>query len=45
MAQTLKYFYLIFSPPDVLSLDKYVFTSGGHPLKIPDHIKAIFESQ
>ncbi|KAJ5175080.1 uncharacterized protein N7482_000957 [Penicillium canariense] len=38
MAQTLKYFYLIFSFPDVLSLDKYVFNSAGHPLKIPEHM-------
>lgn len=35
MAQTLKYFYLMFSPPDVLSLDHYVFNSAGHPLKLP----------
>ena len=24
LAETLKYFYLIFSPPDVMSLDDYV---------------------
>jgi mannosyl-oligosaccharide alpha-1,2-mannosidase len=35
MAQTLKYFYLMFSAPDVLSLDHYVFNSAGHPLKLP----------
>lgn len=35
MAQTLKYFYLIFSTPDVLSLDSYVFNSAGHPFKLP----------
>ena len=30
-SKTLKYYYLIFSSPDVLSLDDYVFNSGGHP--------------
>lgn len=45
MAQSLKYFYLIFSPPDVLSLDEYVFNSGGHPLKIPEHTEAGVEFQ
>lgn len=35
MSQTLKYFYLIFSSPDLLSLNDYIFTSGGHPLRIP----------
>lgn len=35
MAQTLKYFYLMFSSPDVLSLDEYVFNSAGHPFKLP----------
>ncbi|KAH8819859.1 glycoside hydrolase family 47 protein [Xylogone sp. PMI_703] len=33
LAETLKYFYLIFSPPDVISLDKYVFNTEAHPLK------------
>jgi mannosyl-oligosaccharide alpha-1,2-mannosidase len=28
--QTLKYFYLVFSEPDVLSLDDWVFGSHGH---------------
>jgi mannosyl-oligosaccharide alpha-1,2-mannosidase len=35
MSQTLKYFYLMFSPPDLISLDDYVFSAGGHPLKRP----------
>lgn len=39
MAQTLKYFYLMFSAPDALSLDKYVFNSGGHPLKLPQFVE------
>lgn len=32
-AETLKYFYLIFSPPDVVSLDEYVFNTEAHPLR------------
>ncbi|ORY12709.1 glycoside hydrolase [Clohesyomyces aquaticus] len=35
MAETLKYFYLVFSEPDVISLDDYVFNTEAHPLKIP----------
>lgn len=34
-AETLKYFYLIFSDPDVVSLDKYVFNTEAHPFKRP----------
>ncbi|KAJ2905772.1 glycoside hydrolase family 47 protein [Zalerion maritima] len=35
LAETLKYFYLIFSPPDLISLDHYVFNTEAHPLKRP----------
>jgi mannosyl-oligosaccharide alpha-1,2-mannosidase len=35
LAETLKYFYLIFSPPDVISLDDYVLNTEAHPLKRP----------
>lgn len=35
MAETLKYFYLIFSDPDLISLDDYVLNTEAHPLKIP----------
>ena len=34
-AETLKYFYLIFSPPDLVSLDEYVFNTEAHPLRRP----------
>jgi mannosyl-oligosaccharide alpha-1,2-mannosidase len=34
MAETLKYFYLVFSEPDLISLDDYVFNTEAHPLKI-----------
>ncbi|KAK7954205.1 glycosyl hydrolase family 47 protein [Apiospora saccharicola] len=33
MGETLKYFYLIFSEPDLVSLDEYVFNTEAHPLK------------
>jgi len=33
-AETLKYAYLIFAPPEVLDLDKFVFNTEAHPLKI-----------
>jgi mannosyl-oligosaccharide alpha-1,2-mannosidase len=35
LAETLKYFYLIFSEPDVVSLDEWVFNTEAHPLKRP----------
>jgi mannosyl-oligosaccharide alpha-1,2-mannosidase len=34
-AETLKYFYLIFSEPDLISLDEYVFSTEAHPFKRP----------
>jgi hypothetical protein len=33
-AETLKYLYLIFSPTDVMPLDKFVFNTEAHPLGI-----------
>ncbi|OKL59206.1 hypothetical protein UA08_05920 [Talaromyces atroroseus] len=33
MAETLKYFYLIFSEPDLISLDDYVLSTEAHPFK------------
>lgn len=37
LAETLKYFYLIFSEPDVISLDEYVLNTEAHPLRRPSH--------
>lgn len=34
LAETLKYLYLLFSPPSVIPLDKWVFNTEAHPLKI-----------
>jgi mannosyl-oligosaccharide alpha-1,2-mannosidase len=33
LGETLKYFYLIFSETDVISLDEYVFNTEAHPFK------------
>ncbi|KAI1314623.1 hypothetical protein EDD11_001922 [Mortierella claussenii] len=35
LGQTLKYLYLIFSPPDIASLDEFLFTTEGHLMKYP----------
>jgi len=35
LAETLKYFYLIFSEPSLISLDEYVFNTEAHPLRRP----------
>lgn len=35
-AETLKYAYLIFTEPDVVSLDNYVFNTEGHPFQRPN---------
>ncbi|KAJ4718777.1 alpha-1,2-Mannosidase [Melia azedarach] len=34
LAETLKYFYLLFSPPSVISLDEWVLNTEAHPLRI-----------
>ncbi|CEH17862.1 Mannosyl-oligosaccharide alpha-1,2-mannosidase and related glycosyl hydrolases [Ceraceosorus bombacis] len=34
-AEVAKYYYLLFSPPDLISLDDYVFTTEAHPLLLP----------
>jgi mannosyl-oligosaccharide alpha-1,2-mannosidase len=33
MGETLKYFYLIFSEPGLISLDEFVFNTEAHPLR------------
>jgi len=35
LAETLKYFYLMFSDPNLISLDDYVLNTEAHPFKIP----------
>lgn len=34
LAETLKYLYLLFSPPSLIPLDEWVFNTEAHPLKI-----------
>ncbi|CAG8491029.1 16214_t:CDS:2 [Cetraspora pellucida] len=34
LAETLKYFYLLFGPDDLIPLDKYVFNTEAHPFPI-----------
>ncbi|CAJ2502857.1 Uu.00g102510.m01.CDS01 [Anthostomella pinea] len=33
MGETLKYFYLVFSEPDLISLDEWVFNTEAHPFR------------
>ncbi|RVX07853.1 Mannosyl-oligosaccharide 1,2-alpha-mannosidase MNS2 [Vitis vinifera] len=35
LAETLKYLYLLFSPPSVIPLDEWVFNTEAHPFRIP----------
>ncbi|KAK7531246.1 glycosyl hydrolase family 47 protein [Phyllosticta citricarpa] len=35
MSGTLKYFYLLFSEPELFSLDDFVFNTEAHPFRIP----------
>ncbi|KAM0811434.1 putative alpha-1,2-Mannosidase [Seiridium cardinale] len=35
LAETLKYFYLLYTTPDVISLDDYVLNTEAHPFKRP----------
>ncbi|KAI1396771.1 endoplasmic reticulum mannosyl-oligosaccharide 1,2-alpha-mannosidase [Hypoxylon fuscum] len=35
LAETLKYFYLLFSTPDIISLDDYVLNTEAHPFLRP----------
>lgn len=35
LAETLKYFYLLYATPDVISLDDWVLNTEAHPFKRP----------
>jgi mannosyl-oligosaccharide alpha-1,2-mannosidase len=37
LAETLKYFYLIFTDPEEMSLDDFVLNTEAHPFRIPYH--------
>lgn len=34
LAETLKYLFLLFSPDDVLPLDKWLFNTEAHPVRL-----------
>ena len=36
LAETLKYFYLVFADPDLVSLDEWVLNTEAHPLRRAD---------
>ena len=35
LAETLKYFYLLYSTPDTISLDDWVLNTEAHPFRRP----------
>ncbi|KAI1338365.1 glycoside hydrolase family 47 protein [Xylariaceae sp. FL0016] len=37
LAETLRYFYLVFSPPDLINLDEFVLNTEAHPMRRPSH--------
>lgn len=39
LAETLKYFYLLFADEDVVSLDQWVLNTEAHPFRRPDFVK------
>ncbi|KAL7276469.1 hypothetical protein RUND412_000531 [Rhizina undulata] len=39
LAETLKYYYLLFSEPDLVSLDDYILNTEAHPLQRPKNRK------
>ncbi|KAF2662389.1 glycoside hydrolase family 47 protein [Lophiostoma macrostomum CBS 122681] len=39
LAETLKYFYLIFSPTDMIDLDDWVFNTEAHPFRRPKAVR------
>ncbi|EGG01508.1 family 47 glycoside hydrolase [Melampsora larici-populina 98AG31] len=41
LAETLKYYYLLFDDPNLISLDEYVFNTEAHPFKLRKDRKAL----
>ncbi|EFA82442.1 glycoside hydrolase family 47 protein [Heterostelium album PN500] len=39
LAETIKYFYLLFADPSIIPLDKYVFNTEAHPIPIQRELK------
>jgi len=45
LAETLKYFYLLFSTPDVISLDEWVLNTEAHPFRRPGNdVKSVVKN-
>jgi mannosidase alpha-like ER degradation enhancer 2 len=36
-AETFKYFYLLFAPPETLDFDKVIFNTEAHPIRKFSH--------
>ena len=45
LAETLKYFYLIFCDSDVINLDEWVFNTEAHPLKVIKRASSMVKSR
>ena len=45
LAETLKYFYLIFCDYDVINLDEWVFNTEAHPLKVIKRASTMVKSR
>jgi len=41
LAETLKYLYLLFSPPDLLPLDKWLLSTEAHPISLQPPLRSI----
>ena len=41
LAETLKYLFLLFSPPDLLSLDKWLFNTEAHPIRLQPPLRSL----
>ena len=39
LAETLKYFYLLFSDPDVVNLNDYVLNTEAHPIRLSPNLR------
>ncbi|DBB14856.1 TPA: hypothetical protein ACH3X3_004461 [Trebouxia sp. C0006] len=40
LAETLKYLYLLFSPPDLLPLDKWLLSTEAHPISLQPSLRS-----
>ncbi|KAL1884134.1 hypothetical protein VTK73DRAFT_6803 [Phialemonium thermophilum] len=45
LAETLKYFYLLFTPPDYFSLDEWVLNTEAHPFKLSSPVQPVTKDE